>query len=341
MTDHRHSAPGPFQFMSPSTMPPHAGPPGHGLSNFILLRPKLAMTTNSVGYSSTWEEKTSSNSCPLSATQGHHSTTSPKCCRSSLKNTRAQTVSPINRFKTGFVKVTRVLFRVFEVHIFTEFRHAVLRPTEREALGVKYGCLRFSHFLSGDPGFTVHTDHKPLLQLLCPSPRPPPRIQDLHSKLVYESGPTNPADVLRRRPQPHPPLPNVGEEDDTAYINAIAQSSVLNALLLSDIQAATRADSTLQAVLLSLQTGMWDNNRTIGKVLHAAQLDSRDLRTALDEWLLAHRSTPHPTRGLAPATVMFGGSILDTLPSLCRPQHQMRPSRQTRSMRSTPANARR
>ena len=57
--------------------------------------------------------------------------------------------------------------------------------------------------------------------------------------------------------------------------------------------------------------------RTIGNVLRAAQLDGRDLQAALDEWLLAYRTTPHPATGLPPATVMFGRSIRDTLPNLC------------------------
>lgn len=48
----------------------------------------------------------------------------------------------------------------------TEQRYS---QTERETLAVKYGCLRFYHFLCGDPSFTVHTDHKPLLHLLHPS----------------------------------------------------------------------------------------------------------------------------------------------------------------------------
>ncbi|CAB4025954.1 Hypothetical predicted protein [Paramuricea clavata] len=32
---------------------------------------------------------------------------------------------------------------------------------EQEALSVKFGCLKFVHYLNGDSRFTVITDHKP------------------------------------------------------------------------------------------------------------------------------------------------------------------------------------
>ena len=143
----------------------------------------------------------------------------------------------------------------------TEQRYS---QTEREALAVKYGCLKFHHYLSGDPQFTVHTDHKPLLQLLRPGSRPPPRIermalavQDLTFTLEYNPGAGNPADVLSRHPLPLPSEPNVGEIDDAQYIAAILRAATPNAVTLEDIRVATAGDSELQAVLASLQTGDW------------------------------------------------------------------------------------
>ena len=82
----------------------------------------------------------------------------------------------------------------------TEQRYS---QTEREALAIKFGCLHFSHYLSGDLCFTIYTDHKPLLQLMAPGSRPPPRIermalriQHLSFRLCYRPGPENPADIF-------------------------------------------------------------------------------------------------------------------------------------------------
>ena len=79
--------------------------------------------------------------------------------------------------------------------------------TEREALSIKYGCLKFFHYLSGDSGFTVVTDHKPLVEMFKPHARPPPRIermalriQDLRFQVVYRTGANNPSDILSRQP---------------------------------------------------------------------------------------------------------------------------------------------
>ena len=121
--------------------------------------------------------------------------------------------------------------------------------TEREALAVKYGCLKFHPYPSSDPQFTVHTDHKPLLQLLRPGSRLPPRIermalavQDLTFTLEYNPGAGNPADVPSRHLQ---------------YIVAILRAATPNAVTLEDIHVAMGGDSELQAVLASLQTGDW------------------------------------------------------------------------------------
>ncbi|PAA53935.1 hypothetical protein BOX15_Mlig023251g6 [Macrostomum lignano] len=45
--------------------------------------------------------------------------------------------------------------------------------TEKEALAVKYGCLKFQYYLHGAPTFTVVTDHKPLIALFSSGSRPP------------------------------------------------------------------------------------------------------------------------------------------------------------------------
>ena len=143
----------------------------------------------------------------------------------------------------------------------TEQRYS---QTEREALAIKYGCLHFSHYLCGDPMFTIHTDHKPLLQLFAPSSRPPPRIermalriQHLSFQLQYDPGPENPADIFSRQPSPMPDYPNIGAEEDQAYIAAMALAAVPNALSMSELQKATEEDNTLQAVLSSLRSGNW------------------------------------------------------------------------------------
>ena len=144
----------------------------------------------------------------------------------------------------------------------TEQRYS---QTEREALAVKYGCLHFAHYLIGDPKFIIYTDHKPLLQLLAPGSRPPPRIermalriQHLTFDLRYRPGPENPADVFSRQPLPHPTQTNIGASEDTAYINALASSAVPNALTLQEVREASQKDPTIQVVLSSLQTGRWD-----------------------------------------------------------------------------------
>ena len=57
-------------------------------------------------------------------------------------------------------------------------------------------------------------------------------------------------------------------------------------------------------------------NRTIGKVLRTAKLAGEDINVALDQWLLAYRTTPHPATHEAPATLMFGRPIRDSLPCI-------------------------
>ncbi|PAA68935.1 hypothetical protein BOX15_Mlig032170g1 [Macrostomum lignano] len=151
----------------------------------------------------------------------------------------------------------------------TEQRYS---QTEREALAVKFGCLKFHHYLSGCPKFKVITDHKPLVSLLSPGSRPPPRIermalrlQDLHFEVTYQPGADNPADVLSRQPRPTPPN-NQGEDLDTAYIAMTAQAAAPNSISLETIKVAAAGDKAIQAAVSGLRSRRW-------------QLDSHDTRS--------------------------------------------------------------
>ena len=162
----------------------------------------------------------------------------------------------------------------------TEQRYS---QTEREALAIKFGCLRFRHYLLRDPHFKIHTDHKPLLQLFKPGSNPPPRImrmvlrlQDFTFEVCYTPGPENPADVLSRQPQPLPDLPNTGEDLDKEFVAAILETSRPVALTLDDIHKATKSDVHLQAALSSLKTGKWEESDNVMRSLFSVRNELSD-----------------------------------------------------------------
>ena len=78
--------------------------------------------------------------------------------------------------------------------------------TEKEALGVVFGCEKFHIYLIGIE-FELHTDHKPSEVIYHPKAKPSARIerwvlrlQQYQFKLRHRPGKTNPADVLSRKP---------------------------------------------------------------------------------------------------------------------------------------------
>ena len=144
----------------------------------------------------------------------------------------------------------------------TEQRYS---QTEREALAVKYGCLKFHHYLSGSK-FQVFSDHKPLVELFSSGSRPPPRIermalrlQDLHFSLQYRPGDGNPADVLSRQPLPLPP-DNVGERADANYIAMAVQAAEPASLTLDAVRRASEQDRVTRAAINAIHSGTWDLN---------------------------------------------------------------------------------
>jgi hypothetical protein len=139
---------------------------------------------------------------------------------------------------------------------------------------VKFGCLKFHHYLSGSDTFTTITDHKPLISLFASRSWPPPRIermalrlQDLKFKIAYQPGVNNPADVLSRQPLPMPQA-NAGEVADTAYIATAIHSATPLSLSLDRIREATTADTTARA---AGQTGRWSADTPDMRSLHAVQ----------------------------------------------------------------------
>ena len=150
------------------------------------------------------------------------------------------------------------------------FASRALTPTEqrysqieREALAVKFGCLRFDHYLSGSSDFTVVTDHRPLIPLFRPGSRPPPRIermalrlQHLNLRLVYRPGPQNPADILSRQPV-EKPSSGAGEKLDALYVSAIVQGATPNGVSIEAMRQEAQRDSVIQQALASLRSGQW------------------------------------------------------------------------------------
>ena len=82
----------------------------------------------------------------------------------------------------------------------------------------------------------------------------------VHFQLCYKPDPKNPADVFSRQPAPPQVHINPSERADTRTINTIITSALPQACTLEQVQEATASDTTLQAVLASLQSGSWDED---------------------------------------------------------------------------------
>lgn len=147
--------------------------------------------------------------------------------------------------------------------------------TEREALGVKFGCLKFAFYLEGCPHFDIFTDHKPLLGIYKPDSRPPPRLerillqtQHFSFTLHYRKGGDNPADPLSRNPLPTR-MPNNGEARDTLLLNAIIRGATPKGLSIERIRDATGRDPTLSSVSQALSTGTWRRDADLPPSAHS------------------------------------------------------------------------
>ncbi|KAK3105801.1 hypothetical protein FSP39_006028 [Pinctada imbricata] len=138
---------------------------------------------------------------------------------------------------------------------------------EREALAVVWACEHFDLYLRGLVHFKVITDHKPL-EKIWKKPQPPLRIerwglrlQPYKFDIEYSPGEDNAADYMSR----HPVRISNSKEEKIAeeYINFIASESLLKAITLDEVKAATMNSPTLQTAISYVRNGRWFEIRDI------------------------------------------------------------------------------
>ncbi len=73
----------------------------------------------------------------------------------------------------------------------------------------------------------------------------------------YRKGDGNSADYLSRHPSKQTNAASREQKIAEEYVHYIATTSTPKALTVSEIEEATKADATLQAVLKAIETGNW------------------------------------------------------------------------------------
>jgi transposase InsO family protein len=123
--------------------------------------------------------------------------------------------------------------------------------TEREAAAIRFCLDSFKHFIAGEPGLTVVTDHKPLVGALDPQKEPSSTrlkriamaISEYSPKIVWEAGKFNvAADALSRQPLGDAPPP------DEVY--AYAANRATGLVITAESQ---RTDPKLARIMDALQ----------------------------------------------------------------------------------------
>ena len=140
----------------------------------------------------------------------------------------------------------------------TEARYS---QTEREALGVIWGCERFRLYLIGQT-FTIETDHKPLLGIFGVNGQPSLRVQGwalrlqpFHFRLRYIKGVDNPADVLSRQPLPHKSKSSFNQTEEC--VNFVLAHAIPKAIVFSEVIVASENDREVLALKAALTSGRW------------------------------------------------------------------------------------
>ena len=134
---------------------------------------------------------------------------------------------------------------------------------EHEALAVVWSCEHFNLFVNGAK-FKVITDHLLLIGIWRKA-----NHRQLHLtcwalwlsiydvEIEYQPGRNNPADYMSQHPTGSTAVKSVEEKMAEEYVRLMGSSATPVALTTHEIQLATSHDSTLQAVMELVRTGIW------------------------------------------------------------------------------------
>ena len=122
---------------------------------------------------------------------------------------------------------------------------------EREALAIHFSCFKYRIYLLGHPGFTVVTDHRPLVSLFNNPWRPGPfrvekirlKVQGFSFKVEYRKGKDNPTDYISRHPLPLSSCTKQELEMSNeleAYVHWVANNGFPSSVTVRDVRKGTR-----------------------------------------------------------------------------------------------------
>ncbi|RUA05255.1 MAG: hypothetical protein DSY43_04955 [Gammaproteobacteria bacterium] len=134
--------------------------------------------------------------------------------------------------------------------------------TEKEALGIVWGCERFHMYLYGVE-FTLLTDHKPLETIYSTKSKAPARIerwvlrlQSYKFTVKYIPGEGNIADSLSRLTNIKGLCVNVDAEE---FIRHVAEMATPVAMTTQEIEEESAGDPELSQLRQCIATGEWDD----------------------------------------------------------------------------------
>ena len=144
--------------------------------------------------------------------------------------------------------------------------------TEKEALGLVWGCERFHMYLYGVE-FTQLTDHKPLEVIYSTNSRNSARIerwvlrlQPYRFKVQYVPGKQNIADPLSRLGKGKGVCMN---DDAEEFIRFVAETSTPAAMSVQEVEEESWLDPEISQLRECITTGEWDNAPTQYKAIRS------------------------------------------------------------------------
>ena len=138
---------------------------------------------------------------------------------------------------------------------------------ELESAAVEFAIKRNHIYLYGLPGFTVITDHKPLIPLYNSYRAEMPRrihkhklnLQGYTFNLRHQPGKDNPSDYISRHPSISSSPKEQREHQEAnllnLHVNAIIRDDLPSAVTLEQMKLATEQDPQMQTLILAIQQG--------------------------------------------------------------------------------------